>query len=138
MNLTEPIFIIPCSGIGKAFGTISREATYHVIEDLRRGETDTLCLSLLVIGDKDSSHLVQSHRCIAIDGCPLECAKKNLLLAGANLTTNFRVVDLLKEHRNLKPKSVTFLDQEGRELAKLLADQISAKVDKLNQGDNAS
>jgi len=136
--LTEPIFIIPCSGIGKAFGTISREAAYHVVEDLRKEETDTLCLSLLVIGDEDSSQLVQSHRCIAIDGCPLECAKKNLQLIGAKLTTNFRVVDLLKEYRNLKPKSVTFLDEEGRELAKLLADQIAAKVDELNQGEKAS
>jgi uncharacterized metal-binding protein len=136
--LTEPIFIIPCSGIGKAFGTITREATYQVVEDLRKGETDTLCLSLLVIGDENSSHLVQSHQCIAIDGCPLECAKKNLQLAGAQLTTNFRVVDLLKEHRNLKPKSITFLDQEGRELAKLLADQIAVTVDELNQGEKAS
>jgi len=133
--LTELIFIIPCSGIGKAFGTISREATYQVVEDLRKGETDTLCLSLLVIGDEDSNHLVQSHRCIAIDGCPLECAKKNLQLAGAKLTTNFRVIDLLKEHRSLKPKNITFLDQEGRELAKLLADQIAAKIDELNRGE---
>ncbi|UCH01371.1 MAG: hypothetical protein JSV20_05680 [Candidatus Bathyarchaeota archaeon] len=133
--MTELIFIIPCSGIGKAFGTISREATYQVVEDLRKGETDTLCLSLLVIGDEDSNHLVQSHRCIAIDGCPLECAKKNLQLAGAKLTTNFRVVDLLKEHQNLKPKNITFLDQEGRELAKLLADQIAAKIDELNRGE---
>ena len=136
--MTEPIFIIPCSGIGKAFGTISREAAYQVVEDLRKGETDTLCLSLLVIGDEDSSYLVQSHQCIAIDGCPLECAKKNLQLAGAKLITNFRVVDLLKEHRNLKPKSITFLDEAGRKLAKLLADQIAAKVDELNQGEKAS
>jgi uncharacterized metal-binding protein len=136
--LIDPILIIPCSGIGKAFGTISREATYCVVEDLRKDETDTLCLSLLVIGDEESSHQVQSHRCIAIDGCPLECAKKNLQLAGAKLTTNFRVVDFLKEHRNLKPKSITFLDQDGQELAKLLADQIAITVDEINQGEKTS
>jgi uncharacterized metal-binding protein len=130
--LAETIFIIPCSGIGKAFGTISREAAYHVVEDLRKGGTDILCLSLLVMGDEDSNHLVQSHRCITIDGCPLECAKKNLELAGANLAANLRVVDLLKEHRNLKPKSVTFLDEAGRELAKILAEKIASKVDELS------
>jgi hypothetical protein len=47
-------------------------------------------------------------------------------------------VDLLKEHRHLKPKSVTFLDEAGRELAKLLADQVAFKVDELNQGEPAS
>jgi len=52
--MSGPFFIIPCSGIGKSFGTISREATYCVVEDLKKGETDTLCLSLLVKGDEDA------------------------------------------------------------------------------------
>jgi uncharacterized metal-binding protein len=138
MDLAKPIFIIPCSGIGKAFGTISREAAYHVVEDLRKGRTDTLCLSLLVMGDEDSSNLVQTHQCITIDGCPLECAKKNLEIAGAKLAANFRVVDLLKERRNLKPKSVTLLDEAGRELAKILAEKIALKVDELTRGENTT
>ncbi len=136
--MTDPIFIIPCSGIGKAYGTISREATYCVVEDLRKGETDTLCLSLLVSGDEETQRLVKSHRCIAIDGCPLECAKKNLEFSCAKLTANFRVIDLLKEHRKLKPKSITFLDKAGRELTKFLADKIALKVDELNRGETAS
>jgi uncharacterized metal-binding protein len=135
VDLAEPIFIIPCSGIGKSFGTISREAMYQVVEELRKGWTDTLCLSLLVMGDEDTGHLVQSHRCIAVDGCPLECAKKNLEIADANLAANFRVIDLLKEHRNLKPKSVTFLDEAGYELAKILAEKIASKVDELTRGE---
>jgi uncharacterized metal-binding protein len=136
--LTDPIFIIPCSGIGKAFGTISREATYCVIDDLRKGITDTLCLSLLVSGDEETRHQVKSHLCIAVDGCPLECAKKNLVFSGAKLAANFRVIDLLKDYRNLKPKSVTFLDKAGRELTKFLADKIALKVDELTQGETVS
>jgi len=136
--LTDPIFIIPCSGIGKAFGTISREATYWVVDDLRKGETETLCLSLLVSGDEETRRLVKSHLCIAVDGCPLECAKKNLEFSDANLVANFRVTDLLKEHKNLKPKSITFLDKMGRELSKFLTDKIVLKVDELNRGETAS
>jgi uncharacterized metal-binding protein len=136
--LTDPIFIIPCSGIGKAYGTISREATYYVVEDLKKGETDTLCLSLLVSGDEETRHQVQSHLCIAVDGCPLECAKKNLEFSGAKLTANFKVIDLLKEHRNLKPKNITFLDEAGHKLTKFLADKIALKVDELNRGEKAS
>jgi uncharacterized metal-binding protein len=137
-ELTNPIFIIPCSGIGKAYGTISREATYCVVEDLRKKDTDTLCLSLLVIGDKETRQLVKSHLCIAVDGCPLECAKKNLEFSGAKLAANFRVIDLIKKHRNLKPKSITFLDEEGIELAKILANKIALKVDELTRGETAS
>ena len=130
--MSDPVLIIPCSGIGKSFGTISREATYCVVEDLKKDETDTLCLSLLVMGDKDAIRSVKSHRCIAVDGCPNECSKKNLELLDAKLAANYRVVDILRENRNLKPSAVTFLDEDGRKLARILAEKISLKVDELN------
>lgn len=130
--MSDPILIIPCSGIGKSFGTISRDSTYCVVEDLKKGETDTLCLSLLVMGDEDARRSAKSHLCIAVDGCPNECAKKNLELSGAKLAANFRVVDILRDHRDLKPNGVTFLDEDGRKLAKILAEKIALKVDELN------
>jgi len=130
--LSDPFLIIPCSGIGKPFGTISREATYCVVEDLKKGETDTICLSLLVMGDEDAKLRVRSHRCIAIDGCPNECAKRSLELSEAKLVANFRAVDILRKNRNLKPKNVTFLDEDGRKLARILAKKIALKADELN------
>jgi uncharacterized metal-binding protein len=130
--LSDPVLIIPCSGIGKPFGSISREATYCVVEDLKKRETDTLCLSLLVMGDKDAIRSIRSHRCIAVDGCPNECSKKNLELLDAKLAANYRVVDILREHRNLKPSAVTFLDEDGRKLARILAEKITSKIDELN------
>ena len=130
--MPDLILIIPCSGIGKPFGSISREATYCVVEDLKKGETDTLCLSLLVMGDKDAVRSVKSHRCISVDGCPNECSKKNLELLDAKLAANYRVVNLLKEYRNLRPSAVTFLDEDGRKLAGILAEKIRSKIDELN------
>lgn len=131
--MSAPLFIIPCSGIGKSFGTISREAMYRVVEDLKKGETDTICLSLLVMGDKDAKLSVKSHRCIAIDGCPNECAKKNLELSDAKLVANFRVVDVLRKNKHLKPRDVTFLDEDGRKLAQILAEKIALKIDEFNR-----
>ena len=130
--MSDPVLIIPCSGIGKPFGSISREATYRVVEDLKKGETDTLCLSLLVMGDKDAIRSVKSHRCIAVDGCPNECSKKNLELLGAKLTADYRVVDFLRHNINLKPRAVTFLDEDGRKLARILAEKIKSRIDELN------
>ena len=125
------VIIIPCSGIGKAFGTVGREATYAVVEDLRKGKADTICLSLLVIGDEKSRELVKTHPCIAIDGCPLECAKKNIEISGGKVGASFRVIDILKNHRDLKTSSVTFLDDNGRKLARILAEEVAKKVDEL-------
>ncbi len=131
MNSTtqEKVVIIPCSGIGKALGSISREATYEVVDNIRKGVTETTCLALLVVGDEESLRLVRDNKCIAVDGCPLQCAEKNLKLAGANPAASFRVVDVLKENRELKPKSVTFLDPDGEKLATMLAGQIAETVD---------
>lgn len=134
--MSDQILIIPCSGIGKALGSIGRDATYSVVEDLRKGEADTLCLSLLVMGDEDAMRLVESHRCISIDGCPAECAKKNLKLSEAKLAASFRVVDVVREHRNLKPKDVTFLDEDGRKMSRFLAEKIALKIDELNKKDD--
>ena len=130
--MSDPFLIIPCSGIGKSFGTISRDATYCVVEELRRNETDTLCLSLLVMGDEDARRSVKSHRCIAVDGCPNDCAKKNLVLSDAKLVVNFRVVDILRDNRSLKPNDVTFLDEDGRKLSRILAEKIATTVNELN------
>ena len=123
------VIVIPCSGIGKAFGSISRDATYEVTENLRKSNTQTLCLALLVSGDQESLQLVRENKCITVDGCPLQCAEKNVKLAGGNLAGSFRVVDTYKENRHLKPRSVTFLDPDGQQMALKLAERIAEKVD---------
>jgi uncharacterized metal-binding protein len=130
----DKVIIIPCSGIGKAFGSISRDATYEVIENLRKDSTQTLCLALLVSGDEDSMRLVHDNKCITVDGCPLQCAEKNIKLAGGNLAGSLRVVDAYKENRHLKPRSVTFLDRDGQQMALKLAERIAEKVDHLLEG----
>jgi uncharacterized metal-binding protein len=129
--MQKKVIVIPCSGIGKALGSVSREATYEVVENLRKGVADTTCLALIVRGDEETLQLVKNNRCIAVDGCPLQCAAKNLKLAGGDLAASVRVVDTLRENRKLKPQSVTFLDHDGRELANLLAEQVAEKVDEL-------
>lgn len=125
------ILITPCSGIGKPFGTIGRDATFRVVDELRKGEADTNCLSLLVMGDEETTTQIQRSKCIAVDGCPLECAKKNIEIAGGEIAAHFSVMDLLRENRDLKPRQITFLDEDGLKLAEMLAEKIAAKVDEL-------
>jgi uncharacterized metal-binding protein len=131
MNSTtqNKVVVIPCSGIGKALGTVGREATYEVVENMRKDVTQTICLALLVSGDEESVQLVQRNKCITVDGCPLQCAEKNVRIAGGNLAASLRVVDALRENRGLKPKSVAFLDSDGQQLTRAVAEKIASKVD---------
>jgi uncharacterized metal-binding protein len=129
--MQKNVIVIPCSGIGKALGSVSREATYEVVENLRKGVTETTCLALITSGDTETLQLVKSNKCITVDGCPLQCAEKNVRLAGGDVAASFRVVDALRENRKLKPKSVTFLDHDGQQLSVILARDIAKKVDEL-------
>ena len=127
----KKVVVISCSGIGKALGSIGRDSTYEVVDNLRKGVTETTCLALIVSGDEEALRLIHDNRCITVDGCPLQCAQKNVKLAGGDLAASFRVVDALRENRKLKPKTVTFLDHDGQQLSAILARDIAKKVDEL-------
>ena len=129
--MDDKILIISCSGVGKAFGMASREAMYTVVEDLRPGVTDTLCLSLLTMGDEAAQARVRARPTITIDGCPKLCARTNVVASGGNLAAGFRVVDTYRRVREFKPQSVAMPDEAGRQLARALAEEVAAEVDRL-------
>jgi uncharacterized metal-binding protein len=110
---TVPVLVIPCSGVGKVHGLMSREAVYAVTDKLMPGQSDTVCLALLVSGDPDTRGKVQKHPCITVDGCPKLCAKKNVELSGGNVALGVRVYDTLKLHRGGQFGSPTTLSDEG-------------------------
>lgn len=48
--MTKKAYIIPCSGIGKVYGSICRRAAYIVTNELRPEKTAIECLPLIVVG----------------------------------------------------------------------------------------
>lgn len=123
----KPVLVIPCSGIGKVHGLISREATYLVVDELAHGRTDTLCLGLLVKGDAEAVAAVKSQHCITIDGCPKACAEKNVQMAGGQAAISVQVTEAFKKYHGTKPGTATDLTEEGwaitRDVAKTVADE---------------
>ncbi len=124
-NSPEQVLVIPCSGIGKVQGLISRETVYQVTDKLMPGQADTVCLALLVTGDVGARDKVQSHPCITVDGCPKLCAKKNVELSGGKVALGIRVYDTLKRHRGAQFGSPTTLSDEGWAAAGEIAAEIA-------------
>lgn len=112
-SASEQVLIIPCSGVGKVHGLISREAVYRVTDAFMPSQADTVCLALLVTGDAETREKVQQHPCITVDGCPKLCARKNVELSGGEVALGIRVYDTLKRHRGAKFGSPTTLSDEG-------------------------
>jgi uncharacterized metal-binding protein len=121
-ELTErTVLVIPCSGIGKVHGLISREATYLVTDELAAEKTDTLCPALLVKGDAEAVEAVRSHACITIDGCAKACAQKNVAMASGRVAKAFQVAEAFKNYRGAKPGNATELTDEGWSITRDIA-----------------
>jgi uncharacterized metal-binding protein len=125
------VVVVPCSGIGKSLGTVGRVATYKVIERMKPEETRTVCLALLTMGDADALRLVRENPCIAVDGCPAQCSKKNIEASMGKLAHNIVVTDVLRKNRSLKPDGVIELNDQGDKLAEIIARALSEKVDEI-------
>lgn len=125
------VAIVPCSGIGKAYGTVSRVAACHVTEDERPGQTRLVPLALLVMGDDDYVKIVSECPAITIDGCPQSCATKMVQNCGGRVVRECSVIDAFRRHRDLKPQGIAELNEDGVRLALALAHEIAAEVDEL-------
>ena len=127
------VVVVPCSGIGKSLGTVGRVATYKVVERMRPEKTRTVCLALLTMGDDDALKLVRENPCIAVDGCPAQCSKKNIEASMGKLAYNIIVTDVLRKNRSLKPEGVIELNEQGDKLAEIIARALSEKVDEIQR-----
>ena len=124
----NPVLVIPCSGIGKVHGLMSREATYLVTDELARRETDTLCLALLVKGDAEAVEEVRTHACITIDGCAKACAQKNVEMAGGRVAKAVQVAEAFKNHRGAKPGNATALTEDGWIITREIAESVACEA----------
>ena len=122
---TQPVLVIPCSGVGKVQGLISREAVYRVTDQLLPEQADTVCLALLVTGDPATRQKVRETPCITLDGCPKLCAFKNVELSGGRITKGIRVYDVMKRHRGATFGTATTLSKEGWTVVEELAAEVA-------------
>ncbi len=119
-----PVLVIPCSGVGKVLGLMSREAAYRVTDTLLPGKADTVCLALLVTGDPQTRQKVQDRPCITVDGCQRLCALKNVELSGGKVALGVRAYDTLKQHRGGQFGTATALSEDGW----VVVDEIAANI----------
>jgi uncharacterized metal-binding protein len=131
MSEGERVVIVPCSGIGKTYGSVSREAAYLVVDELRPERCQLVALSMLVMGDETARAAVAGHRAIAIDGCKLACANKMVQESGGTVAQEFAVLDVYRRYRQFKPRGIAELNEGGQQLAQALAEEIAARVDQL-------
>ena len=127
----QQVVIVPCSGIGKAFGAVAREVGYELCDELRPETTRLVALSKLVLGDEEARQRVHECPAITIDGCKLACAANLVKHSGGTIAREVAVYDSYRQHKELKPDGIAELNAEGMQLARVLAEEIAQTIDAL-------
>ena len=125
----ETVVVVPCSGIGKPFGTVSREAAYELCEELRPESTRLVALAKLVLGDASARELLARYPAVTIDGCKQMCASKMVKQSGGTVAHEVAVLDVFRRHKDLKPEGIAELNEAGQKLARVLAEEVAASLD---------
>jgi uncharacterized metal-binding protein len=131
---SDKVLVIPCSGIGKVHGLISRESAYLTTDELAPAETDVVCLALLVREDEETLAKVRTHPCLTIDGCGKACAQKNVEIAGGEVAKAFQVARVLGGHRGAQPGSGSELTEEGWAISREIAEAVAADAARIYAG----
>ena len=125
------VVVIPCSGIGKAFGTVSREAAYELCENFRPADTNLVALSKLVLGERGcaspSPHQSGGHdrrlqadvRVETREAQWWDCRSRD---CGSRCVSRYK---------DLKPEGIAELNEPGKELARVIAAEISETLDEV-------
>ena len=127
--IQETVVVVPCSGIGKTFGTVSREAAYELCDELRPARTRLVALAKLVLGEAAAQELVTLHPAVTIDGCKQMCAAKMVKQSGGTVAREVAVLDVFRRHKDLKPEGIAELNEAGLKLARVLAEEVVASLD---------
>ena len=129
------VVVVPCSGIGKTFGSVAREAGYELCDELRPDTTQLVALSKLVLGDEKARERVRNNPAITIDGCKLMCAAKLVKHNGGRVAREVTVLDVYRRHKDLKAEGIAELNTDGKRLARVMAEEIAETVDEIREGD---
>lgn len=123
--------IVACSGEELAEGTVTRLAALKVLEQLKPGETVTICLPLFLAGGEGDRAFAKFYPTIAVDGCELRCAARATEMYSSKPAASLMVRDLISEHGIAQPEGKRRLNTAGLQLVDVTAERIAGLVDEL-------
>lgn len=130
--MDKMVKVVPCSGIGKVYGLMAREAVLKTVFELCPEKSETVCLAYIVTGDKEAKAKIDGFDCITVDGCAKMCASKNVSIAGGIVIEEIKVLDTVKEHRGKTFGTATRLDTDGEAVTSEIAEKIANKINAIN------
>src|SRR5512140_1018822 len=111
----KKVGIVACSGEELAEGSVTRAAALRVLEQLRPGETVTICLPLFLAGGEGDRAFARFYPTIAIDGCDRRCAARATEQYSGKPAASIVVTDLVTANGLGKVDGKRSLNEAGRQ-----------------------
>jgi uncharacterized metal-binding protein len=127
----KKVGIIACSGEELPEGTVTRLAALLVLEQMRPGDTVTICLPLFLAGGEGDRAFAKFYPTIAIDGCEKRCAYRGTEQYSNRPAFGIVVTDLIAEQGLEQPLGRRKLNTAGMQAVERTAELAAAKVDEL-------
>jgi len=128
MSTNAKVNVIPCSGMGKVYGLMAREAALHTVTHLCPDQAGTLCLAYIVTGEAEAAASFDNQPCITIDGCPAMCSAKSVATMGGDIKGEFKVLDVMKLHKGAQAGTASELTAEGWAIVEEIAATLNTRV----------
>lgn len=129
MKIKPKIGVVSCSGECCSLGTVSRIATRMVLEDLKAGQTVTICLPLFLAGDSGERRFAVEFPTIAVDGCHKLCATKAIEKYSSKIAETVNIEEMFEEWGLEPPMSRRVLTVVDLETTRKIADKIAEIVE---------
>ncbi len=125
------VAIVPCNGEEICEGTLSRFACRKVLEELRPGQTITMCLPLFLVGDEKQRTFTHRMATITLDGCNKRCCATTAEKLGGRPVISLVVSEILERNGAKLTGDPQKLSEEDKILVNLVAEEIASKVDQI-------
>jgi len=132
--MTKKVGIVSCSGEDLPGGTISRLASRKVLDELKPGESVTICLPLFIAGGEEERSFAQQFPTITVDGCEKRCAQKSTEALSGKPGKSLLIPEILNKRGLAAPTRRRNLGPEEREAVQAVAEEIARAVDELTKG----
>jgi uncharacterized metal-binding protein len=129
----KKVGIVSCSGEEIPEGTVTRLAALKVLEQMRPGDTVTICLPLFLAGGEGDRAFAKFYPTIAIDGCDKRCAARGTEMYSGKPAASIVVTELVAERGLGKPEGKRRLNEAGQQAVEATAGQVAGLVDELLQ-----
>ncbi len=127
----KKVGIVSCSGEELPEGTVSRLATLKAMNELRSGDTVTICLPLFLAGGEGDRAFAKFYPTIAVDGCDLRCAARGTEMYSGKPAASIVVRDVVGENQMAQPEGRRRLNEAGLRAVDATAERIAGLVDEL-------